>query len=89
MTRALQALSGFTLWVTKPARYLADGMFEIKIVIVTWWFHGIVRREGAGWEAERAVSARGVKFAVATCIVWAAVIIGGRLTAYLGQLYLQ
>jgi hypothetical protein len=88
-----QAISGFTLWMTKPASYLADGMFEIKFslviiaVIVFWYFHGILRRETPEWEASGSVSSRGFKFAVAACLLWAAVTIGGRLTAYLGQLY--
>jgi hypothetical protein len=90
-----QAVSGFTLWTTKPGRYLADGMFEVKFslvivgIVVTLIFHRVMRREIAGWEAERSVSSLGVKFGVLTCLVWAAVVIGGRLTAYLGQLYLQ
>jgi hypothetical protein len=90
-----QAVSGFTLWVTKPGRYLADGMFELKFslvivgVIVTVFFYRIMQREVAGWEAEHKASSAGVKFGIATCVVWAAVVIGGRLTAYLGQLYLQ
>ena len=40
---ACQIISGFTLWMTKPAQYLADGMFEVKfslvivaIVVVDW-----------------------------------------------------
>ena len=39
-----QVLSGVTLWLTKPAQYLADGMFEVKLallvisVIVTVYF---------------------------------------------------
>src|SRR4051812_34263455 len=56
-----QALSGFTLWMTKPAAYLADGMFEIKFslviiaVVVFWYFHNILRREAADWGAAGAV----------------------------------
>ena len=89
-----QAISGATLWTTKPAAYLRDGMFEMKFTlviiacIVMWYFHGTLKREAAAWEAAGSVSARGVKFAVAACLLWAAVTIGGRLTAYLGSLYL-
>ncbi len=91
---AFQALSGFTLWTTKPAAYMRDGMFQVKFslviiaCVVMAIFHGTIRREAAAWEMAGSVSARGVKFAVAACMLWAAVTIGGRLTAYLGSLYL-
>jgi len=90
-----QFISGFTLWMTKPAAYLADGMFEVKFTlvivacIVMAYFHGTIRREAAGWDAAGKVSPRGVKLVGATCLLWIAVTIGGRLTAYLGSLYLQ
>lgn len=88
-----QIISGFTLWMTKPAQYLADGMFEVKFtlvivaIVVMWCFHSTMKREAAAWEAKGAVSSRGLKFVAAACLLWAAVTIGGRLTAYLGSLY--
>ncbi|MEA2906857.1 MAG: hypothetical protein QOG83_1017 [Alphaproteobacteria bacterium] len=90
----VQVVSGVTLWMTKPAAYLADGMFEVKFtlvviaVVVMWYLHGIMRREAADWETSGSVSSRGFKFVVAASLLWAAVTIGGRLTAYLGSLYL-
>ena len=90
---ACQILSGVTLWITKPAQYLADGMFEVKFTlvivasVVTWFFQNVLRDEAAKWDSAGAVSARGLKFGSATCLLWAGVVIGGRLTAYLGQLY--
>ena len=90
-----QAVSGFTLWVTKPANYLKDGMFEVKFslviiaCIVMYMFHRTLRQELVAWEAAGAASSRGVKVVTASCLLWAGVVIGGRLTAYLGQLYLQ
>jgi hypothetical protein len=90
-----QAISGSTLWVTKPEAYLRDGMFEVKLslvavaCIVMGIFHVTIRREDAGWEASGAVSSRGYKIVVASCLLWGAVVIAGRLTAYLGSLYLQ
>jgi hypothetical protein len=88
-----QAISGFTLWMTKPGQYLADGMFEVKFTlviiasIVMVYFHGMMKRETNGWETAGNVSARGVKLTAAICLLWAGVTIGGRLTAYLGSLY--
>jgi hypothetical protein len=91
---ACQIISGITLWMTKPAQYLADGMFEVKItflviaIVVMWYFQQTMRREAASWDAKGAVSPRGLRLVSAACLLWAAVLIGGRLTAYLGSLYL-
>ena len=91
----LQAISGFTLWVTKPAQYLGDVMFDTKfslVIIATvamLYFHSTFRREVAAWEAAGTVTSRGIKITAAACLLWAAVTIGGRLTAYLGSLYLR
>jgi hypothetical protein len=90
---ACQVISGFTLWVTKPAQYLADAMFDTKFtlvvisIVVTGYFQSIMKREAAAWEAAGTVSSRCVKVVAATALLWAAVTIGGRLTAYLGSLY--
>jgi hypothetical protein len=90
-----QAISGFMLWLTKPAQYLGDVMFDTKFAlviiatVVMVYFHVTFKREAAAWEAAGAVSSRGVKFVAASCLLWAAVTIGGRLTAYLGSLYLR
>ena len=90
-----QAISGFTLWVTKPAQYLGDVMFDTKFALVIIasvamaYFHVTYKREVAKWEAAGTVTSRGVKIAAATCFLWAAVTVGGRLTAYLGSLYLR
>ena len=91
---ACQIISGVTLWMTKPAQYLADGMFEVKFtlvviaVVVMWRFHRTMKGEAAAWDAKGGVSSRGLKLVAASCLLWAAVTIGGRLTAYLGSLYL-
>ena len=90
---ACQVVSGLTLWTVKPAQYLADGMFEMKLaflftsLVVTAFFQTTLKREAADWEAAGTASSRGVKFGAATSLLWAAVTIGGRLTAYLGTLY--
>jgi hypothetical protein len=90
-----QAVSGFTLWMTKPDRYLKDGMFEVKFTlvvvagIVMVIFSLILRREAADWDASGKVSPRGRKYVIASFLLWCGVTIAGRLTAYLGSLYLQ
>jgi hypothetical protein len=90
----LQLLSGFTLWMTKPTRYVADGAFVLKFslvvvgTILTLYLYGTIKREAAAWEAAGAVSSRGIKFVAATLLVWCSVLIAGRLTAHLGSIYI-
>jgi multisubunit Na+/H+ antiporter MnhG subunit len=91
----LQAISGFTLWVTKPAQYLGDVMFDTKFTLVIVaciamiYFHATFRREVAAWDAAGTVTSRGIRVTAIAFLLWAAVTIGGRLTAYLGSLYLR
>jgi hypothetical protein len=91
----LQFISGFTLWMTKPSKYLTDGAFLIKFtlvitgLVVTWFYFNTMRRESPEWEAKGAISQRGYRFVAATIVWWAGVLVAGRLTAYLGQLYAQ
>jgi len=90
-----QAFSGFTLWMTKPGAYLGDYMFEVKFTlvivasVVMAFFQKVLREEGAKWDAAGVVSSRGRKWGLASSLLWCCVLIGGRLTAYLGSLYLQ
>jgi hypothetical protein len=88
-----QALSGFSLWMTKPTKYVTDGAFVAKFsfviigLIVVWFFHNTMKREAAAWETAGKVPPHALKYVGATFLVWAAVLIAGRLTAYLGALY--
>jgi hypothetical protein len=90
---AVQFLSGFALWMTKPTRYVVDAAFLLKLVLVivgfvlTLYLYGALKREAASWEAAGAVSPRGFKFVVPSLLLWCVVLIAGRLTAYLGALY--
>lgn len=90
-----QFLSGFTLWMTKPAKYLSDWAFIIKFslvisgLVVTWYYFRILRRESADWDANGRISPLAYRFVAATCVWWCAVLVAGRLTAYLGNLYAQ
>jgi hypothetical protein len=88
-----QAASGFTLFVTKPDKYLAAGMFEAKLsfvllgIILTWYFQQTLKKEAAAWQAAGTVSSRAVRLVAFTSLAWAGVLTTGRLTAYLGALY--
>ena len=89
---ALQFLSGFALWMTKPTQYVDDVAFVLKFlliivgVILTLSFYRTIEREAATWEAKRAVSSRGVRLGAAALLVWCVVLIAGRLTAHLGAI---
>jgi predicted ABC-type exoprotein transport system permease subunit len=88
----VQFLSGFTLWMAKPTRYVADGAFVLKFslivvgIVLTSYAYTTLQREGASWQAAGAVSARGLKFVAAAALVWCAVLVLGRMTAYLGSI---
>jgi hypothetical protein len=89
----IQVVSGTSLWMTKPDKYLSAEVFDIKMgfvligVIITVYFQGIVRRESAGWQASGKPSPQGVRVSVFMALAWIGVLEFGRLTAYLGQLY--
>ena len=90
---AVQLLSGFALWMTKPTRYVADAAFLLKFLfviigfILTLYLYGIIKREATSWDAAGTVSSRAMKFVAPSLLVWCVVVIAGRLTAYLGALY--
>jgi len=89
----LQVASGSLLWLTKPGRYLSDGLFDIKMFFVilgffmTMQFQKTIKAEAGGWDSTGTISKRGLQFVGLTAFSWAGVLIMGRLTAYLGQLY--
>jgi hypothetical protein len=89
---ALQLLSGFALWMTKPTQYVADVAFLLKVslvivgTILTLSLYGTVMREAGAWDAKRVVSSRAVRFVAVTLLVWCSALVAGRLTAYLGSI---
>ncbi len=90
---AIQLFSGFSLFLTKPTRYGADALFLTKMgfvlggVILTLYFQKIYKAEVRATGPRLAPSPRVVQIGLLACFMWASVLIMGRLTAYLGQLY--
>lgn len=90
---AVQVVTGFVLWITKPTQYVADTAFVLKMLLVaigfvlTLYFYGLMNREAASWEKAGAGSSRAVRFAAVSLLVWCGVVIAGRLTAHLGAFY--
>lgn len=91
----IQVISGLTLWSSKPDRYLADGLFDTKFSFVilggvlTYYFQDILRQESPSWQQGGKVSQKGLQMVVFTTLAWCGVLVTGRLTAYLGTLYMQ
>ena len=89
----VQVLSGSSLWMTKPDKYISDYAFDVKIgfvvlgVIVTAYLQSLLKREAAGWQSTGKSSPFGVKLSCVVAFAWMGVLEFGRLTAYLGQLY--
>jgi hypothetical protein len=88
-----QFYSGFTLWMSKPGRYVDDNVFRIKFALVIIgvtllaYFQKTIVAESPQWQKDGKVTAKGIRFAAAAALCWAFVIVMGRLTAYLGSLY--
>jgi predicted ABC-type exoprotein transport system permease subunit len=89
----LQFLSGFTLWMAKPTRYVADGAFVLKLalvvvgIVLTVHLYRTMKREAPAWEAAGAIPSAIVKLIAANLLVWCSVLVAGRLTAYLGPVF--
>lgn len=88
-----QVYSGVTLWMSKPAKYVTDWVFDTKFsfvvlgVVTTLIFQKLYTREVADWQSSGVVSKAGKKWVTFMALSWGMVTIMGRLTAYLGQLY--
>jgi hypothetical protein len=89
---AVQLLSGAALWVTKATQYSVDVAFLLKLALVIVGFilalilYDAVKREANAWAAGTAAPPRHLQFVLPSLLVWCAVVIFGRLTAFLGAL---
>ncbi len=88
---AVQFLSGFALWTTKATQYTIDVAFLVKLVLVvagfvlTLMLYGAVKREAVSWAADTAAPPR-FEVVLPSLLIWCAVLIFARLTAFLGAL---
>ena len=87
----LELVSGAAMWATKAAQYTVDVAFLVKTVLVVAAFalalilDRAVRRDANSWAAGTAAPRR-LELVVPSLLLWCAVIVFGRLTAYLGAL---
>jgi threonine/homoserine efflux transporter RhtA len=65
--------------------------FALVIIGVTLlaYFQKTIVAESPQWQKDGKVTAKGIRFAAAAALCWAFVIVMGRLTAYLGSLYVD
>ena len=89
---AVQFVSGFVLWSAKPTRYVVDGAFLLKVVLIiagivlTRQFQTMLQQEATIWDKKGDVSSQATTFAAASFLVWCGVVIAGRLTGFLGSI---
>lgn len=83
---AVLVLSGILLVTGEPARSLFNPVFQTKmlllalVVILTVAFQQVVRRNLGRWDAEPSAAARLV--GAGSLILWVAIVVAGRLIAY-------
>ncbi len=88
----VQFISGFVLWAAKPTRYVVDGAFLLKVILIiagivlTRQFQAMLEQEATVWDKKGAVSPQVTTFAAASFLVWCGVLIAGRLTGFLGSI---
>ena len=89
---ALQFVSGFMLWMTKPTQYIVDVAFVLKSslivvgVLLTLNLYRMLKKEAGGWPAKEPASSRAVTMGTVAVLVWCVVLVAGRLTAHLGSI---
>jgi hypothetical protein len=89
---ALQFVSGFMLWMTKPTQYVVDVAFVLKSslivvgVLLTLNLYRMLKREAGAWPAKEPASSRAVTMGTVAVLVWCVVLVAGRLTAHLGSI---
>jgi hypothetical protein len=84
----ITSLSGFLLFYSQPTRYYGKALFWIKLVFMALAgvnalaFHVTTYRSVSRWNTER-VTPFGARLAgVLSLVLWAGVVVFGRLTAY-------
>jgi OmpA-OmpF porin, OOP family len=88
----VQLLTGVALWVTKATLYTIDVAFVLKVVLVVAGFvltlvlYRAVTQKAVSWAADTAAVPRRFAFVAPSLLVWCAVVILSRLTAFLGAL---
>jgi succinate dehydrogenase/fumarate reductase cytochrome b subunit len=93
VTMVASSITGALLFYSQPMRYYGKVFFWLKMALMLFaginalWFHFTTYRTVAAWD-ERPKAPFGARLAGALSIVlWAGVVIFGRITAYDGMTY--
>lgn len=86
---AFNLFSGFSLFMSNATNYMADMTFIAKMLLVviasvaTWQLQKALKQNGADWDSSGAVSATGLRLALATLVLYSITVVVARLIAYL------
>ena len=86
---ALNFVTGFSLFMSNATNYMADITFLAKMLLVviasiaTWQLQKALKQNGAAWDSSGAVSATGLRLAIAILVLYSLTVIVARLIAYL------
>ncbi len=85
---SITSLSGFLLFYSQPTRYYGKALFWLKLVLMALAgvnalaFHVTTYRSVARWNTDR-ITPFGARLAgILSLVLWAGVVVFGRLTAY-------
>lgn len=85
---AVMAMTGALLFYAIPVRSYQNIFFRIKIVLLVlaginaWVFHATVHRRAAEWDLESPPPHRARLAGAASLVLWAGIVIAGRMIAY-------
>ena len=86
---ALNLFSGFSLFMSNASNYMEDMSFIAKMLLViiasvaTWQLQKALKQNGAEWDSSGAVSATGLRIALAVLVLYSLTVVVARLIAYL------
>ena len=84
----ITSASGLLLFYGQPTRYYGKALFWLKLVLMAlagvnaMYFHLTTYRSVARWDTERVLPSGAKVAGVLSLILWAGVVVFGRLTAY-------
>ena len=84
----LMAISGALLFYADPVRYYQNLFFRAKVILLilagvnAWVFHRAAYRRVAQWDRDPVPPARARVAAVLSLMLWAVIIMSGRMIAY-------
>src|SRR5689334_12288662 len=80
--------SGMAMYSADPARMTANPAFAFKVAALSaalvnaWWFHAVLTRRIAEWDTTEAPPVLVQASGYASLLLWIALIVAGRLTAF-------